>query len=254
MVYNLAIMKRLILPLVLMVFASCSGVPPAEKAREHYRQGFMLMQQGNTEEASAEFSKAVELDSSFAEAWCRLGMINAANNHYNDAMVCYRKAIEANPDYAEAHYYYGLALLSQGDTAKAGDEFIMAVDADSNHIPAREALASYLVSKGKYEAAYPHYKSLSKMKPNDLNVKYTLGVLALYTGHYTVAEDAVSQVLEANDDNPNAHLLMGNILVQEERFGEAGLELEKAIHQFTTQGDTANAAKAQKLLDQIRKK
>ncbi len=252
MVYNMA-MKKLILPLVVLVLASCSGVPPAEKAREHYRQGFMLMQQGNTDSAKTEFSRAVQLDSSFAEAWCRLGMINAANQNYTDAMFCYRKAIESNSEYAEAHYYYGLALLAKGDTTKAGDEFLLAVEADSNHIPAREALASYLLSKGNYEGAYPHYKALSVLKPNDLNIKYTLGVLGLYTGHYDIAERAVSQVLQENDQNPDAHLLMGNILVQQNRFGEAGLELEKAMEQFKAKGDTQNAAKAEKLLKQIRK-
>jgi len=239
--------------LLVAFLGACHPVPPAEQAKVHYRQGFMLMQQGNTGAAKTEFDRAVKLDPGFAEAWCRLGMIIASEDNYTDAMVCYRKALEINPQYAEAHYYYGLALLAKEDTAVAVDEFALAVESDSNHIPSREALASYLLSKGNYDGAYLHYKKLAFLVPSDLNIRYTLGVLAYYTEHYDVADEAVKVVLEANDDNPEAHLLMGSIMVQQDRYGEAGLELEKAVNQFTARGDAENAAKAQGLLDKIRK-
>lgn len=236
-----------------VILSSCASAPTAEDARAHYRQGYQYMTLGEIAKAKEEFQKAVKIDTTFAEAYCRLGYIQAAEENYFDAMVNYRKAIALNPSYADAHYYFALALLATEDTAKSMEEFYAAVQADSNHIMAREALGSFLLSAGRYEDAYPHYEALARLKYQDLNIQYTFAVLGYYSGHYNEALLPAQRVVAANDDNPEAHFLLGSILVQLGRYGEAGLELQKAINQFKAKGDTENATKAKGLLDKIKK-
>lgn len=237
-----------------MVLSSCASVPPAEKARVHYRQGYQYLTMGEVARAKQEFIKATKADTTFAEAYCRLGYIYAAEENHVDAMFNYRKAIALNPSYADAHYYFALSLLATGDTAKAFEEFYAAVQADSTHILAREALGSFLLAAGRYEDAYPHYEALSRLKYHDLNIQYTFAVLAYYSGHYNEALLPAQRVVAANDNNPEAHLLLGSILVQLGKYGEASLELQKAFEQFNARGDAENAAKAKGLLDKIKKK
>jgi len=245
-------MKRI--ALFALVLSSCASAPTAEDAKAHYRQGYQYMTLGEVALAKDEFTKAIKADTTFAEAYCRLGYIYASEDNYVDAMFNYRKAITLNPSYADAHYYFALALLATEDTAKALEEFYAAVQADSNHVLAREALGSFLLSAGRYEDAYPHYEALARLKYQDLNIQYTFAVLGYYSGHYNEALLPAQRVVAANDDNPEAHLLLGSILVQLQRYGEAGLELQKATEQFNAKGDTENAAKAKGLLDKIKNK
>ncbi len=235
-----------------VVLSSCVSAATPEDAKIHYRQGYQYMTLGEVAKAKEEFSRAVKIDTTFAEAYCRLGYIYAAEGNHVDAMVNYRKAISLNPSYADAHYYLALSLLANEDTAKALEEFYAAVQADSNHIMAREALGSFLLSAGRYEDAYPHYQALARLKYQDLNVQYTFAVLGYYSGHYNEALLPAQRVVAANDDNPEAHLLLGSILVQLGRYGEAGIELQKAVDQFKAKGDTENAAKAKSILDKIK--
>lgn len=250
--YNIPVMRRL--SFCGIIFVACASAPTPEDARAFYRQGYQYLNMGEIAKAKEEFKKAIKADSTFAEAYCRLGYIYAAEENYPEAMLNYRKAIALNPGYAEAHYYFGLSLLATEDTAKALEEFYAAVQSDSNHVLAREALGSFLLAAGRYEEAYPHYEVLARMKPQDLNIQYTFAVLGYYSGHYNEALIPAQRVLAANDNNPEAHLLLGSILVQLGRYGEAGVELQKAVDQFNARGDAENAAKAKGLLDKIRKK
>src|SRR6476619_20135 len=67
--------------------------------------------------------KALELDSSFAEAHTALALVN---HHYHwkwqEAAAGYEQAIELNPDHADTHLWYSWLLLALGRRDNAFDE------------------------------------------------------------------------------------------------------------------------------------
>src|SRR5882672_6068256 len=67
--------------------------------------------------------KALELDSSFAEAHTALALVN---HHYHwkwkEAQAGYEQAIELNPDHADTHLWYSWLLLALGRRDAAFDE------------------------------------------------------------------------------------------------------------------------------------
>jgi tetratricopeptide (TPR) repeat protein len=67
--------------------------------------------------------KALELDSSFAEAHTALALVN---HHYHwkwkEAEAGYERAIELNPDHADTHLWYSWMLLALGRRDAAFDE------------------------------------------------------------------------------------------------------------------------------------
>ena len=67
--------------------------------------------------------KALELDSSFAEAHTALALVN---HHYHwkwkEAEAGYERAIELNPDHADTHLWYSWMLLALGKRDAAFDE------------------------------------------------------------------------------------------------------------------------------------
>ena len=67
--------------------------------------------------------KAVALDPKLAEAQLQLGIVQATQGHYEQAVTAYRKAVGANPHLAEAHYWLGRAYKQLGEEDKARQEF-----------------------------------------------------------------------------------------------------------------------------------
>lgn len=66
--------------------------------------------------------RAVELDSTYTEAWNLVGFTSRKLGDYPAAFAAYRTAIRQNPRYAQAREYYGQGLLEQGDLAGAREQ------------------------------------------------------------------------------------------------------------------------------------
>jgi tetratricopeptide (TPR) repeat protein len=74
---------------------------------------------GKLAQASALLQKAAQLDPSFARAYLQLGILQAEQKHYPEAIASYQKAIAADPRLPDAHYRLAQACMRTGDQAKA---------------------------------------------------------------------------------------------------------------------------------------
>jgi tetratricopeptide (TPR) repeat protein len=69
--------------------------------------------------AIANYSKAIEINPRFAEAYNNRGLAYAYKGQYGQAISDYNKAIETNPKLAEAYYNRGAAYYLNGEHDKA---------------------------------------------------------------------------------------------------------------------------------------
>ncbi len=63
--------------------------------------------------------QAVQLDSTYHEAWNLVGFTSRMLKDYPASFAAYRTALRLKPDFALAHEYYGEGLLETGDIAGA---------------------------------------------------------------------------------------------------------------------------------------
>src|SRR3979411_318281 len=99
---------------------ACDADPT--NARAFHLWGVVAHQLGRPDAASL-VSRAVILDSNFAEAHNDKGVILAANGLFADALPCFEKAVELNPVYAEARTNLGRGLRSLGRLDEAVRQF-----------------------------------------------------------------------------------------------------------------------------------
>jgi tetratricopeptide (TPR) repeat protein len=99
-------------------------------------------------QAEACYRQAVDLAPDMAEAWYRLGCVQALE-HSPEAMPSFRQAIRYKPDYAPAHYSLGQCLKESGDPSGAAAEFRKALLCRPDYAIARTALGDLKPGDGE---------------------------------------------------------------------------------------------------------
>lgn len=100
-----------------------------EDAQANYYYAVSLWRQwqshtdaGKLTQASALLQKAAQLDPSFALAYLQLGIVQAEQKQYPEAISSYQKAIAADPRLPDAHYRLAQVSMRTGEQAKAHAE------------------------------------------------------------------------------------------------------------------------------------
>ena len=88
-------------------------------AKEYFRSGVKAGQRGQYSEAIEDFTKAIELNPDYAEAYYFRGLYllqpRRDYNHAIKAIKDFTKAIELNPDDAETYHFRGFIYYSKAN-------------------------------------------------------------------------------------------------------------------------------------------
>jgi len=99
----------------------------------HNLAGNILLDQGKTDEAIAEYRKAIELDPRHAWPDNNLGFTLSGQQKTDEAIAEYRKAIELDPSLALPHKNLANILREQGKTEEADAEDRKAAELGAKH-------------------------------------------------------------------------------------------------------------------------
>jgi lipoprotein NlpI len=133
----------------------------------HRFLGFGLLDQAKTDDAIAEFRKAVELEPKNALAHSSLGVALLDQAKTDDAIAEFRKAIEIEPKNADAHGGLGEALRVQGKTDDAIAEFRKAIELEPKNAGAHRFLGFGLLDQGKTDDAIAEFRKAVELDPED---------------------------------------------------------------------------------------
>lgn len=114
-------MNKLFL-LLLLIGISKAIKAQDPKAKEYYDKGVKSFVARKPADATESLLKAIERDSTYADAYFKLGQMNETARNEGNAMKYYAKAIQFKPDdptYRQAYTYIGTRALRRGDYEKA---------------------------------------------------------------------------------------------------------------------------------------
>jgi len=209
-------MKRSIQLGICLVWAvvHCAGQAPA--ALTQRQTALALEQQGKNAEAEAAWRVILKAHPSNAEACAHLGLLEARQEHYKEAVPLYRKALALNPSVPGLRLNLGLALFKDNQLKAAVTEFTLLLKSE----PANSAEAQRLTilvgmayyGLRDYAQAIPYLKQAAQRDTQNLPLRLALAHSCLWSKQYQCVLDTYREILTLDAESAEADILAGEAL------------------------------------------
>jgi tetratricopeptide (TPR) repeat protein len=154
---------------------------------------------------------------------------------YPQAVTAARRAIELDSSSADAHASLGFICLNwEWDWNGAKRELRRAIELNPNHETAHRWLSAFLAGIGEDEEALPIAFRAIELDPISVLPRMTLGIVYMLGGRFEDAAAEFKRVIDADPEFVRAYLFLGSALSFLDRHDEAiaigRLGVEKAKH------------------------
>jgi predicted Zn-dependent protease len=105
--------------LVVLAAPACCAAQAGETPDQQRQTALALEQQGKSSQAEAAWGALLKTHPSSSEAYAHMGLLEARQGHYKEAVPLYRKALELNPSVPGLRLNLGLALFKGGALKQA---------------------------------------------------------------------------------------------------------------------------------------
>ncbi len=155
-VVGVVLVGAAVLWMVLLVAEPVPTVP--QEAIRHYARGEGLLYSGQTMEARAAYSAALEAFPEYGSAWKARGGIHLDDGEYAEAAQAYEQAIACGLDDVGTYWDLGWAYYLAGDYESSVRASRRALEMDPAMFPVRMNVATALLASGQTAAAMQEYE------------------------------------------------------------------------------------------------
>ena len=168
-----------------------------------------------TDEALADITEVLRIDSGILEAHLVQGNILMKKNQFAKARESFQAAIALNSTFTAAIFSLAVAFErdEQWDAARTGFERVLQID--PRDTKAYFHLGEIAAAEGQQQTALTHFRKAIEMDPESAAFRNRLGACLLELERFDEAIVEINKALEMNDRFPNAHF--NRALVHESR-------------------------------------
>jgi tetratricopeptide (TPR) repeat protein len=215
--------------LVALILASPSGRAQAADATG---AALALEQQGKNAEAEAAWRAVLKTHPASAEAYGHLGLLEAREQNYKEAVPLYRKALALDPAMPGLRLNLGLALFKSEQLKEAIQEFTLlkAKAPDSPEVQRLNILIGMAhYGLGEYAAAARFLKQAAAVDTQNLELRLALAHSCLWSKQYQCVLDTYHEMLTLNAESAEADMLAGEAEDAMKNYNGAIAEFRAAV-------------------------
>jgi tetratricopeptide (TPR) repeat protein len=150
-----------------LAFSTTSDID-RKTAIEAYNRGRTYQEQKSWERAVFFYTRAIENDPAFANAYYNLGLVYRAKGDLDLAMDAYRRLLDLQPDMSRAHFNLALIHYDLKQYEKALEALKKVLQGDPDYAAAHYMLGLiYSRDRWTYNLARQHYTKFVEMAPED---------------------------------------------------------------------------------------
>ena len=185
--------------------------------RLHNNYAQLLMTLGEPAQAAGQARLATELNPTYADAWCNLGLAHAAMREDGPAVEALERAAALAPGDAKIQFNLGWALAEAGRFDDSVTVLGKAVRLQPNAAKIRVALGDVEVRRRALDSALRQYQEAERLEPGVSALRQRQGDVYRQLGRFDDAIDRYRAAVELEPDNPALRLDLGYAELQ---FGE----------------------------------
>lgn len=220
-------------------------------AKYYFEKGEKLLQEYRLEESIGNFTKAIEIDDKYKEAYygigCAYGLLGDLRlekikilgeiSEYIKAIEYFTKAIEIDINYKEAYNDRGINYDKIKDHKKAIEDYTEAINIDEYYTDAYNNRGIAYSLKGNYERAVENFKKAIDLCDNDTQKKmyyFNLGMTFSYNKDYIESIKILKRIIalgvkEGDDYYDKVYLQLGILYYNKKMYKEAVKNFQKLI-------------------------
>ncbi len=199
---------------VFLLFAS--SILEVYSQSNPHEAALLLEQQGKVVEAQGAWQAIAKAHPGDAEAYAHLGLLEARQEHYKDAVTLYRKALALSPSMPGLRLNLGLSEFKSGEMKAATRTFELLLKSTPKASPEWLRLATLAglshYGVGEYAAAVPYLKEATAADPKNLPFRLTLAQSCLWSKQYQCVLDVYREIVTLNAESAEADMLAGEAL------------------------------------------
>ena len=193
-----------------------------------FQEGEAALKKNNLDLAERSFRGVLALDPQAAGAYANLGVIAMRRKQWPQALEMLRKAEHLMPQVPGIRLDVGLVYYRQNNFRAAIAPFESVVRDVPDSYQARYLLGLCYFFTERYADATGMLEPLWPQASNQLNYLYVLGIAAGKVLPPRPGAARFRRPVEAGQDSPELHLLLGKAHINREEYDEAIKELELA--------------------------
>ncbi len=201
---------------ILLLGAAACGAQNAAAQEDQRQTALGFEQQGRNAEAETAWRSYLEAHPASSEAYAHLGLLEAHQEHYNQAIPLYQKALALHPTIPGLRLDLGLAFFKTGDLKDALAEFRTVLKSTPQTSPDRQRLVILVgmchYGLKQYADAAPYLKEAVTGDPQNLELLLALAHSCLWSKQYQCVLDTYHEILTLNAESAEADMLAGEAL------------------------------------------
>ena len=205
-------MKNLFAFLIVFVLVGCAtqGARNADdsqsrnRAKLHTELAAAYYAQGQMAIALEEFTKATQIDPSYASAYTGLGLVHASLKQDGKAEANFKRALQLDPENSDTHNNYGTFLCVRNRVDEAIKEFMTAISNPLYTTPESAYLNAGICALKKKDTknAEGYFLNALRIDPNARAASYQLANLYFNKGEHLQARTYLLKAMHNIDPTP----------------------------------------------------
>ena len=224
---------KIVLAMSLAIAAVGTQSQTAAVGDDQSQTAFALEQHGKNAEAEAAWRAVLQHHPANAEAYAHLGLLEARQEHYAEAVPLYRKALALHPAMPGLQLNLGLSLFKSGAPRQAVQTFLPLLKSAPPSSPEALRLATLIglahYGLGEYAAAVPYLKQATAGDAQNLPFRLALAHSCLWSKQYQCVLDVYKEILSLNAESAEADMLAGEALDEMKNTAGATVQFRAAV-------------------------
>ncbi|MGR8998724.1 MAG: tetratricopeptide repeat protein [Gammaproteobacteria bacterium] len=224
------LVRTLVLTGVALSIHACGN--SEEKAQRYMESGKAFYIQGNYDKAKLEFKNALQVNSTLADAYYHLALMDEKSQNWKGMFENLSQLIKLSPNHAKGHLKLGQLFLLLGQPEKATAEVDTLLKLNPENAEAYALKGAILVKQGDRTGALAAADRSLALAPGNVDAVSLKIVVYMHGKDFSNALAIVENALKVNSDNLQLNLLKLQIDTQTNKTEAVVADYQGLIKRF----------------------